>query len=385
MKKRRSTYDPVSLSVKLNITIEEATEIVNQRKARTAGTLSNFIRRHGEVDGPIKYMAFCAKSAHTLESFVKKHGEIDGPVKYKIYCGTKESRSPKYFKTKYGDNWEIERNSFINSWKSKLSLAGYIEKYGEIDGTKEYYIMNKKKDGVSYEFFVKRYGVDVAPLKYLESRMKRDSSSLEFFTKKHGHVEGLLKFKDKCKRCSILYVNLKKILGEELADNHYNNYLNDQESDEIVDIKTRLFSDVQWKRNSTGSVSKSANKFFEELSTILNRPLIYGTRKQEVKLFDLKSNRTYFYDCYDATSNTIIEFNGSNFHYHPSHSENWKSSYGMNKEESLIRDNMKTNFAKESGYTVIIVWDFEIRTLKNKHARITEIEEELNGKQQTVV
>jgi len=80
--------------------------------------LENFIKRHGEIEGPLKYKEYIKKIAHTLENFIKRHGEIEGPIKYK----------------------ECNKKRVYSS-----SLAGFIDRYGEIEGEARYKESNKKR------------------------------------------------------------------------------------------------------------------------------------------------------------------------------------------------------------------------------------------------
>mgnify|MGYP003539118722 FL=1 len=109
----------------------------------------------------------------------------------------------------------------------------------------------------------------------------------------------------------------------------------------------------------------------------------YGSKKKELKLFDHINFKTYFYDCYDICTNTIIEFNGSAFHANPMLSKieqgDWHTLYGKSYEDSLLQDNIKINFAKSMGYNIIIIWDYEIRGKVRLHNKIMDLITTLKG------
>ena len=73
----------------------------------------------------------------------------------------------------------------------------------------------------------------------------------------------------------------------------------------------------------------------------------------------------------------IIEYNGSAYHYHESFGVDWTPIFG-NKEESIRFDKQKNEFARLSGYNVILVWDFEVNSKNRLHNKIKELVNELS-------
>lgn len=158
---------------------------------------------------------------------------------------------------------------------------------------------------------------------------------------------------------SPIYVQLKRIYNEVEAELLYRQYKNTNTLPEkIKPIQNKI-------KNKPGCVSKASEKFFKELEFQLGRSIKYGSKKEELKLFDEDSVKLYFYDCFDETSNTIIEFNGITYHpnddYIPEEErEYWTNPWGDCYEYCKNRDKNKISFAEKMGYKVIIVWDKEV-------------------------
>lgn len=378
MRKNVSTYNPQLLAEKKGIPLEEAIKIVEERKKRSSGSLESYIQRHGEEEGVKRYNAFRAKSAHSLESYINKYGETDGPLKYQLYLKKKDSRSPAFFKNKYGANWEEEYNNFINRWKYKLSKPYFIEKYGEEEGIEKYNQMTSKKK-ITLEVYEEKYGKEEGKRRFLDLCERRDSSSLDFYLRKYGEEDGKILFTKKQKASSPIYNQLLKIFPYEEANNEYQNYIITKKINTEVEkeVYTRLNKFHTHVKRSP--VSKQSIHFFNHLEIILGYELQYGTREQEFLLFNQENKKLYMYDCYDKVSNTIIEYNGSLFHYHYSFPEDWTDAFGKSKEYIMVRDGQKRDYALKCGYNFLYVWDFETNTITKRKQKALEIKEVLNG------
>lgn len=101
MKKRKSQYNVIDVSSKLGISLEEAEKIVEARKSATAGTLENFIKRHGEIIGRTKFEEFKSKSKSSIENFKKRYND-EWEEKWNNYLATRDSSSLEFCVRKYG-------------------------------------------------------------------------------------------------------------------------------------------------------------------------------------------------------------------------------------------------------------------------------------------
>lgn len=138
--KERNPYSIVETAKRKGVSISTARKLVKEHKAKTSGTLENFIRRaNGNVKlGTKRYKIFCKKSAHTEETFKIKFG------------------------TNYKEHWDSYRRS-----KNSYDLDYYIKRYGEKLGKRK---LRKryKASIVNYEKYVEIYGEKQADAKYFD-------------------------------------------------------------------------------------------------------------------------------------------------------------------------------------------------------------------------
>jgi hypothetical protein len=339
---RGSTYDVDNVMTKNNITREEAEALVEKRKSETNGSLDTYIKRHGEELGRIKFDEFRQKCIVTLESLIEKHGEELGTSKWENYCNTRDTGSIEYFLQKNNGDLVLattEHNEFRQKCKDSSGKEYFDNKHG--DG---YYddLCSRIGYASTLDYFIEEYGPDDGLLKYQELNAKK-GITLDKMIEKYGEVDGTdryLKWKD----------------------------------------------DIYKHSTNRNCVSKSSTEFFKSLESALNRKLQYGTKKDEIRLTDETLVKHFYYDCYDSVSNTIIEYNGANWHPSPLLMESERATWTvggfdstMSYYEALEFDNYKINFAKEQGYTVLVVWDYEINTKHKRKNKLQFLIGELNG------
>ena len=339
---RGSSYDPVNVAKHKGISLDEAIELVNKRKFETSGSLESYIARHGEILGKQKYDEFRFKCVINKDTLIEKYGEVIGTQKWDNYTSSRDSGSINFYLKKCNNDLElatIEHNLF--------------RKLCSDTGTKEYY--------------TKKYGQDyVDDLNY----RKGYKSTLQYFVDEYGEEDGVIKHKEFGKKKAITLDNMIEKYGEDVGRVKYLNWL--EKSCPIG--------------NNFACVSKQSINFFKLLEDKLGRKLQYGSKSKELRLQDIKDCKSYYYDCYDEESNTIIEFNGSIWHPSPLLSEEEKliwSVGGFNNisyTESLEKDTRKINFAKSEGYDIIVVWDYDIKYKFKQDKTITNLIEVLNGK-----
>ena len=360
--KRPSMYDPVALSIKLGITIEESNNIVKERKSKTSGTLDNFIKRHGEEIGKQKYFEFCQKSSHTKKKYIEKYGEIEGDKKWNSYIKTKGLNKDEYLKKYGGVEGEILWENLNKKKSYGSSKSGIQDKYG-----KDYYdsMIRSRNYKNSLLYYIEKYGENDGKNRWENYTKKKDSCSFNAILKKYdgNFLLAEAAYKNNIMKISPIYSKLKELYGEEVAVEKYKSKVNFNLTLPIHTTKPHL-------KSKNGCVSKSSNLFFEDLKKETGKNLIFGNKKTELKLFNEEFLEFYYYDCFDESSNTIIEFNGVTFH--PKENQLDFVNVGNKKqyEESFTKDQRKINFAKSLGYNVYVVWSDEIH---RKHERLNKL------------
>ena len=368
MSKRHNPYCVEDVMVKHILTREAATKKIAALKQRTAGSLESFIRRYGDILGRERFETFSKKSAHTKDTFIRKYGD-DWEKEWKNYRESKSSGRDKLIK-KYGEEEGNRRFAETNKKRiNSLSKEGLILKFGE----EGYIEITKSKDAASINYFVSKYGLELGTLKHKELCHKKSvGNSLEGYIARNGVVEGRKMYDRIRVRASSIYNQLRKVYGEEEALIIYSRYKDKR--DIVTDHKLviRAPYSSKYTRLARSCCSQESTKFFKALEEGLCRKLSYGLKRNEHKIFDVKNNRTYYYDCLDLLTNTIIEFHG--VAYHPRAGDvDWLSPFGRSYEEALKYDINKKDCAINNGFKFIVVYSDETRLKHNFDSKVREL------------
>jgi hypothetical protein len=355
---------------------EDAKAKVDELKSRVRISLDNMIAKYGEEEGRHRWEVFKKKSAHTEKSFIKKYGELEGRAKYQEYLKTKDSRSLEALTRRYGEDEALERHKDIEErYKYSMSLDGFKEKHGEILGAKLYDEMRAAKMVTNVDFYMKQYDVsiDVAESMLEEANFNRGyKNTLMGYIDKFGEDIGTQKYYEKSKRVSYVYRELVNIYGVKDAEIRYKKYKEGDEGHKYVSIVKN--GAPKHKNYTKGNVSKISKTFFSTLETSLKRKLQYGSRSKEVMLFDKNTAQTFFYDCYDEETNTLIELHGEIFHYNEN-SIKKSHVYGLDWGYVKMRDEIRISLAKENGYDIIVVWEHEVNCKTKLAIKVQELTE----------
>jgi hypothetical protein len=92
---RPNPYQPEYISIKMNISLEEAKAKVVEYKKNKNTSLESFIERHGKENGEEKFKKFQETSKHTKEKFINKLGRVEGEKKWNEYIETKKKTSKR--------------------------------------------------------------------------------------------------------------------------------------------------------------------------------------------------------------------------------------------------------------------------------------------------
>ena len=98
-------------------------------------SLDYFIEKYGEIEGEKKYIEVSKSKAITLEKSILRHGESEGTRIFNDYCRKQAYSGNKlnYFIEKYGEiEGEKEYNRVCE--QKKLNKQTFIRKYGEVEG-----------------------------------------------------------------------------------------------------------------------------------------------------------------------------------------------------------------------------------------------------------
>ena len=283
-------------------------KIIEENTQKCSNTKEKFIKLYGEKEGALKWENFIKprekkkktkRSSPTLDSYIEKYGEKDGKILWKNY-----SNSLKYTKNncikKYGEEEGIKK---WNEYRKKLS-----------ESCKKSTSSSQMKYINSIDYYVDRYGKEEGEKKYLQWKKSQDHSSKEFMVKKYGIKEGIKKYKE-------------------------------------VGFKRAFHSDSYH--------SKISQELFEDIKKIIDDGKMefkYSNNGGELRLYNEKEKKPYYYDF--SVGKKIIEYNGDYWHANPNiYNSDYCFKDGTYASDVWKRDKKKTEFAKQLGYDVFIVWD----------------------------
>ncbi len=376
--KRHNPYSIEDVMKKHNISYEEANVKIQDLKKRTTITLENLVRKYGE-EGHKRFESFKQKSAHTKEKYIIKYGN-EWEQHWDKYLKSKSCSLEKFIE-RYG---ESDGRRLFEEYQEKKSysnsLACYIEKYGEAEGTLKYEAIQKSRNASTLSCFIEKYGNEQGLKKYDETNSRKNTRSLSFHVNKYGEKLGREKYEESKMKCSPLFVALRKEYGEELAIQTYSKYK--EKRFDVIGQDFNLISshktNIKNKCLSKGPVSKESNIFFKLLELALERKLKYGKKSDELKLINIDTCRYYCYDCYDQTSNTLIEFHGITWHPKDGQTD-WTNPFGTSYEKIRNKDLKKKELAESKGYNYIVVYSDEVKTVDQRDKKIQLIRETING------
>lgn len=335
----------------------------------TQCNIKYYTSRGWDTDTAIRFVRE-RQTTYTNNKFVKRYGEIYGPVRFKeskkkhsetFSRNYKEGRHRKFFRPSEMGYW-------INNGVEESSVNDEMFKYYSSIGKKHY----KKRRDAGIETLTPRqlrYWLSKG-LSYDEAhaqlRSIQDTRSLNFCVKKYGKIEGAKKFNERNKKWL-------KTLAEK------------SESDKL-DILIRK------TKRLTRYSKKSIHLFKSVLLNLLNEHNISFKKvymaENEFFIYDHDMKRINFYDMFIQEIKLIVEYNG--IMYHPRKERMDDSEWvkwhniisGTSADEQLKIDEYKANLAVSHGYEYLILWEDESfdDLSKKLKTKILELYEQRNDK-----
>jgi very-short-patch-repair endonuclease len=334
---------------------------------------------------------------YVIEEYVNKKRSMDSLCKeHKI--------GPNLLKDLFDFHGIVQRTVAENAYSTleeKIKSILQVFPFANIKFIETEYIVNQK----SLPDLQKEYGLNsdhvIKLLKYynLPRRSISEASKTKVFkqklkntlTKKYGQgVENIsqIDFVKKKKRNNCLSTlgvdnffkqkNIKEVI-ERGFQNNYGCSISEYRRKKSKEVWAFLTEEekTSWLEKSIQSdfaqskqVGYRTSKGEETLSEILSELQITHTRQLQLKYEEVNKKRRFFYDIYIPKLNLIIEFNGDYWHANP---DLYKASdlihyrFGdITAEEIWNKDLKKKKLAESAGYSIITVWEKEIKKLSNK-------------------
>lgn len=337
---------------------DEGLKRFTEKKSKCAHTLDKYIKKYGELNGPVEYKKYCKSKSMSLEMCINRHGKEVGSQVFEQYWKTTGfGTSKRAFKKRHGEQWEEYYNNFIKQQGKNNTLEGKIEKYGEELGTKIYNEVNLKKSKSSNkDAYIKKLLEKGVPFNEIQLyvRDRWDNTSLKSFISRYGEHYGPVKYYE--------FIEKVKLSNPLCIEYYLSKGISEDNAFEII-------SKIQWRYNKNNcKVSKESLKYLDTLNEFFIARGVKCTYKNEefgIKLtkdeFSVyKKNRCFFYDFYVPSLNLIIEYHGERFH----DDIDYNSTIGVNESElkniEYNKDFYKKWLAENRGNTVIILRSWRI-------------------------
>ena len=334
-----------------------------------------------ENDLLIRFERYCSTSANTEDHFRLKFGDEVGFEKYKRSNKNRGNGNTLEGQiAKYGFEEGTKRHQEMNSKKSH-TLENFIRKYGEQKGEKMFENTMSKK-GLSLEKMINVHGEELGKKKWASWKEKCTSNE-ENFIRRHGEEIGKQKwieFKNKSKSTKENFIRRHgEKLGLEKWEIYRSKISNTKEN--FIRVHGENEGQLRWKKyknsNAGYFASQESLEFFKLLVNFLMErdidftDIFFGADNS----FEFKietEDKVHSYDFTILSLKLIFEYNGS--HVHPSKDNlseekwvKWKCAWTEESaDEKFIIDQQKLKVAKEAGFTVFEIWDYEAKSDFNK-------------------
>jgi very-short-patch-repair endonuclease len=289
-------------------------------------------------------------------------------------------------------NTEAEYRKIKEKQVYSLSLEGYKERFGKIEGEKRWNEVQKSKDSSSLKHFIDKYG-EVEGKKKFDEKTSKTIQTKENFLKRGKTEEDWDNYIRRIKFSRSLEGHIERF-GYEEGTRRYNNISERISYANTFDFYKEKYGEEaqkKWKEyliaiggnSKTGRASKeSMNKLFNDLIKQLPENLDYyigdGDRK-EYFLWDDNIKKISFYDFTIPSLKLIVEYHGSLWHFNENF-EYTEDKIGPSIEEMKQKDEYKRQLAVSKGFTIIEVFDTD--NIKQKISIILkEINKRLNEKE----
>jgi hypothetical protein len=301
-------------------------------------------------DDALKYIKQNNKS-----SFYKENWDNDDDYK------KSQKRDSEYFKNKYNGNWEVKYNEYINKIRKSNSLERYINEYGYDEGNKIFKSICERKDSISFEYFLSKNNDDYekAKIEYNE-RLKSISVNLEGFINRYGEIEGSKKYNDNIERIKERIKNYFSNLTPEQRKEKYSitpEKIGQKKYNEWI-VKTM----VPFTR-----ASKESEILFRDVISKLehNDNDIYIGIDDKKEYFIRDGKKIFFYDFVIKSEKIIIEYNGVAWHPKLENIEHFKPiGTKLSAIELYNNQQYKISLAKSKGFKVLEIWSDDNNNLE---------------------
>ena len=351
-----------------------------QQEYKIGGGLHRHLKLHGLT--LIQYSEKYPKEVELYKTLSYSKRQKNSPMSIEFYLNKGqniEEATDNYKKHLSLKNNKVSENKFKNDKTYDYWITlGYSKE--------EAAVILSKNNSRSLDFFTKKYGEETGRKKFKNmiarrSNQNKSSNAIEKLikTKNISKDEAIAIFKEKHRNGpkNISYWLKRGYTLQESEKKRYETVINDSPRRKEYWINRyglTLFDAMKavanfQHRNFNNAVSKESMKVFASIRIAIsdrfsmnNNDFLFGSRTDELKLFDDEHETFYYYDLYIPKFKLIIEYHGSKFHPNPTVLGNrlleWKQlKSNKSAQEILDRDRRKQFIAEKNGFTPITIWD----------------------------
>ena len=317
-------------------------EAERMRLSRTPGTLEYFMifKKMNEDDAKKAKEQYHGKRKNTYENFIKKHGEIEGEIKWQLYKDRQAySNSFEYKLDKYG--WNLDQYNEYNKNRNKI-----------ITNINENWISDSELDRIKLRFKnrQKLYGW---PDEWLKLYIEADDKMVGQFNHQlnKAYYDG--------------WVNqFGKRKADEMEQKYHDNRSNAKLGEKNGCYgRPRPASEIKQISDSVIKYMKlmvKSNKVFSPAYNINSIPIIEQYGKDNGYNFQHAENggeysppnTSFFVDAYDTEKNVVLEYN-ERYHTRPGVSEHDKI------RQDIIGKLLKCKFIRINHKNEITEYDYK--------------------------
>jgi len=180
--------------------------LFNEKVKKSTVNKENYLKKHSVEEW---YKLCKSKANYGLSPCIDRYGKIYGPIKWQEILQKKLATQKENFKDK--------------KWHNGSTLEEYQERHGIEDG---YNRWKKRYDKHSYDVSKQRY-IDQYGKK-LGTKIchdLKDNTSKSAFIKRYGEKDGILKYKENCKKCAITEAKMICLYGEKQGKIKYKEWI----------------------------------------------------------------------------------------------------------------------------------------------------------------
>ena len=248
--------------------------------------------------------------------------------------------------------------------RTAVTLHGLIKKYGEHEGLSKWdQYREKQAYSNSLEFKKEKHGWSEDQFKQYN---KGRATTVDNLVSRYGLEAGLERWQDYCEKQKV--TKSREYVVEKYGESHWINLCN-RKAHTVENTANRHgltyeeAADKLASRYRLGYCSGLEIEFVDALEKIVGK-LDHTSLDKPYGKWNHDTNGYVVYDI--KHKDCIIEFNGDYWHANPTIYQASDMIRNTSAEQIWLNDKQKLDIARQHGFRVLVVWEYDYRFDKNK-------------------